>query len=419
MDVDWNSVREMWRTAALALVTVARYRFEQEVFDKRIEALSPFHQDHPDVAQRIHHERCLWAAWSVDFQSLESLLKDWRTEGCDPAWMLRKAALLVEVNRVEEAVQLLNRTLLTIRENPGDGRSMAGPSREGWALCLVAAFENGYRWRSGQDQVETPQSFSEWDERRIELASLKCDAFAELKRYEEDITGKTERSKKQPFDLGVRQSDGITYSNAEYNQWLAAHRAIRLYEVAGLVTAGSSILELAAEKLSVSRQEMAARLVLRISNYDEDATLTHVFSRAHVAAMSTDLAKMLAQFCSNTAELALPRIASEPFWPIAWVERLRVALEVSSRLVLRLEPDTVQDVFNRALTHYQTGNYSSTPLVGGPRPKSAETLLGSSAGSSADLPCCRSVGGADCWVGPPHRLRFQALVSRPWRTSGQ
>ena len=371
-EVDWQAVREVWRAVALSLVTAARFRFERETFESRIEALSPFLQDHPDIAQRIHHERCLWAAYCLDFQNLESSLRDWRAEGVDPVWMLRKAALLVEVNRIEEAVQLVNRTLLVIRENPGDGRSVAGASREGWALCLVSAFENGYRlWHADQGQVETPQSFLGWDERRVELAPLKCDAFAEIQRYREDIAGTTDKTKKLPFDLGVSQSEGFTFSKAEYNQWLAAHRAVRLHEVAGLPTANSLILKLAAGKLSASHAELAARLLLRISSYDGDPPLTQVFSRTRVAAMSADLVNLLAQTCESVIEYALPRIASEAFWPIAYVERLRVALEALSRFVLRLGPDSAQSVFNRALTLYGTEAVARHPWL----PESLGNLL--------------------------------------------
>ena len=366
-DVDWNGVRQAWRSVTLALVTTARYRFEQKTFDERIDALSPFLHDHPDIAQRIHHEHCLWTAYHLDFRNLESLLKNWQTEGCDPVWMLRKAALLVEVNRVEESIQLLNRMLLAIRENPGDGRSLTGPSREGWALYLVAIFEGRYRlWESEEDQVEPPQSFKEWDERWVELTALKCDAFGELKRYEEDITGKPERVKRMPFDLGVQQGKSYASSNAQYNRWVAAHRAVRLYEIAGLATADSHILELAAQTLAVRHPELAARLVLRISDYDQDATLTHVFSRTRVAAMPADLARTLAQACKNIIEYAIPRMATEPFWPIAAEGRLRVALEVLSRLVLRLEPNTVQDVLSRSLAHYQTEAIARHSWMSGP-----------------------------------------------------
>ena len=92
----------------------------------------------------MHHEQCLWAIHSLDFGTLGNLLDAWQTEGCDPAWMTRKAALLIETNRNDDAVQLLNRALLSIRENPGDDRSLAGPSREGWALWLALPFEQEF-----------------------------------------------------------------------------------------------------------------------------------------------------------------------------------------------------------------------------------------------------------------------------------
>ena len=61
MSVRWDDVRVAWRRVALALVTAARHDFNRTSFDQRIEALSIFMDDDPDVAQRIHHERCLWA----------------------------------------------------------------------------------------------------------------------------------------------------------------------------------------------------------------------------------------------------------------------------------------------------------------------------------------------------------------------
>ena len=354
-NVDWTSVRHAWSSVMLALVTTARYRFDQNTFDERIAALSPFLHDHPDIAQRIHHEHCLWAAYHLDFRNLESLLKNWHTERCDPVWMLRKAALLLEVNRVEESIQLLNQMLSAIRENPGDGRSLTGPSREGWALHLVVIFEEGYRrWQPKENQANTPQSFTEWDDRSTELAPLKCDSSEDLRRYEEDLTGKPQRAKRIPFDLGGRQGESYAFSNARYNRWIAAHRAVRLYEIAGLATADSHLLELAAQILAVPHPELAARLILRISNYDQDPALTQVLSRTRVAAMPEDLASKLAQACEDIIEYAIPRMATEPFWPIAAEERLRVALEVLSRLVLRLEPEMVQEVLRRSLAYYQT-----------------------------------------------------------------
>ena len=152
----------------------------------------------------------------------------------------------------------------------------------------------------------------------------------------------------------MRQGESYAFSNAQYNRWIAAHRAVRLYEVAGLATADSHLLELAAQTLAVPHPELAARLILRISNHDQDPALTQVFSRTRVAAVPEGPASKLAQACQDIIEYAIPRIATEPFWPIAAQGRLRVALEVLSRLVLRLEPETVQEVLRRSLAHYQT-----------------------------------------------------------------
>ena len=57
-------------------------------------------------SHRIIHERCLWAIYSMDFESLDVLLGEWHVEECDPVWMIRKAALLRESDHRDEAAEL-------------------------------------------------------------------------------------------------------------------------------------------------------------------------------------------------------------------------------------------------------------------------------------------------------------------------
>jgi len=105
-EVDWSQVREAWRDVALALLTEARYRLDRQLFNRRVEAMSPFLNDHSDVLHRVHHERCLWAMWSADFDKLEKELGEWHTASYDPIWMMRKSAILFQCGREEEAVDL-------------------------------------------------------------------------------------------------------------------------------------------------------------------------------------------------------------------------------------------------------------------------------------------------------------------------
>ena len=346
--IEWAAVREAWRTVGVALVTAARHRLDLDVFEQRIEALSPFLQDDLDVGHRIRHERCLWAMYSMDFEALDGLLKDWQTENCDSVWMMRKAALLTETGRNGEASKLNEDALAASRESPADVRSVAGPSRESWAL-----------WSAWRDYGENRQVLMKrWDE----LAPLKCNALTEKHHIANAIQGKRETEEAPSFDLGRRRGSGFSLSNEKSERLIAAYRAIRLSEVAGLppsvnrMNVATDILKLAAESLAVSYPEMAARLVLRVSTDEGDKTLTQVFSRTRVATLSADSAKALAEICNSVIEYALPRIVgtdSHGHRPIFWIERMRVAMEALSRLVLRLDPDMAEAIFTKALAYYQ------------------------------------------------------------------
>ena len=89
---DWTAIREDWRNAAAALITSARFRFDSTAFEKAVESLEPFQDEDLDIRHRIIHEKCLWAVYDKDFNTLAELLAGWQPENCDPAWMMRKSA---------------------------------------------------------------------------------------------------------------------------------------------------------------------------------------------------------------------------------------------------------------------------------------------------------------------------------------
>ena len=286
------------------------------------------------------------------FETLAGLLKDWQTENCDPIWMVRKAAILVETNRIDEAGELFDRALLTIREIPADGRSVAGPSREGWALWLAWALEwMKIDWNKAEKSPDTSPLLRRWRE----LASMKCDALSEKHEYADAMAPKDEKEDAPPFDHEIRTRPGFQFSNTEYNRWIAARRAIRLSEVTGLPTSGLDILKLAADELSASEPEMAVRLILRTLSYDGDPFLKRILSRPHIAMMPVDLVKTLAHLCSGIIEYALPRISISGAGkrPVFWIERMRVTMEVLSRIVVRLELKIVEAIFDKALQYYR------------------------------------------------------------------
>ena len=332
-----SKTREAWWEVALTLVTAARHRLDEGLFLQRIDTAAQFLDDDSDVGHRIHHERCLWSAWSLDFEALDGLLADWNTESCDPMWMLRKSALLSEAGRDEEAVALTEQAIADIRRFPVDDRSVAGPSREGWALWSTIDHEN----RS--------EVFKRWNE----LAPRKCDAYAEKAEIARTLSTKGASSTPPPFDLGTVQ-DGWSIRFETDNRLAPAFRAIRLSEVAGLPVAtpgafpsratGADILQLAAEHLVEFNPELAVRLVLRSCTYDKDKTLPRVLSRNRVALLPAEAVQRLVRDCIRVIDYSLPR---------GWIERIRVAMEVLSRLASRLEFESALLTFDYAFKVYR------------------------------------------------------------------
>ena len=365
--VPWDEIREAWRHVALALVTDARHDFNQILFDQRIEALSPFLNDDPDIAQRIHHERCLWAIYSMDFQALEVFLENWKAASTDPVWMLRKAAILIEINQVDVAVELFETAFSYIRQLSDDEHSVASASRESWALFWAMAYEMGSFW---EGKTKWPDH-SRFHRRWRELASWKCDAFEEKRDLYDHIRGQDEESEPPLFDLNVRRGRGFHLSNAQHRRQIAARRAIRFSEVAGQppsafrLSMSSDILTIASDELAEVETDMAVRLVLRTAKDEQNKILQCVLSRVRVATMPQGAVDNLVFLCNRIIQYVLPRLGNPgaPIGTMSWVERLRVALEVASRLVLRLDPGQAEIIFDMALNYYRDDRFDHAFLT--------------------------------------------------------
>ena len=362
---DWSEIRDSWRTIAMALARDARFEVDEPEFETWLGVLEQFSGDTPDVAHEIHHERCLWAIYSLDFDGLNNLLDSWRVEESDPMWMLRKAALLTEIGRPDAPKSLIQTSLRLIQRNLIEERNVANASRYGWALGSTQTWEN------------RQEILRRWDE----LASLRCDAGTEMDTLARVIQANEERQDAPSFDLGTRQNSTIRFSTHGQTRLLAAYRAVRLPEVAGLppvnspdeggfipVSAASGILGLAADQLVDSNPQLAMRLALRICRNDRDDTLQRVFSRNHIATLETDAATTIARLCTGVIEHALPRLSipDNAGGSISWIERVQVSLEVLSRLVLRLPPDTVNDTLDLGSVCYKIPQVAQHSLLAAP-----------------------------------------------------
>ena len=342
---DWITIRESWCVVALSLLTNARLELENDRFSQWLEAIQRFADGDLETHHRIQYEQALWAVYSLDFESFQRLLDDWQVEEGDPFWMIRKAALLKDIDADDEAVHLVAHALDRIRRaSPGE-QSVLRLSREGWAMWSSIVMDN------------RQEHLRRWDQ----LAALKCDAMAEKDIIYQQMSDYSQSQNAPGFDLGTQQVRRIHFASegAQSVRFRAAYRALRVSEVAGLpkgTTRGgrlgydvaASLWKRCGENIVSSYPELSARLAIRSCTSDEDNTLQYIFSRPHVALMPMPSVLRLVEDCTKLIDFTLRE---------GWVERCRVALEVLSRLVVRLNPTEALKVFEHALSIYSSTDY--------------------------------------------------------------
>ena len=362
-NVDWKTIRENWRNTATELLVEYRWKYDQQAFGRLIEDLRKFADEDPEVQQYIFHEQCLWTLYDLDFPELSRLLAEWQTESCDPAWAMRKSAMLNEIGRDDEAEQLRRQAIEAIRAMPTDEHSLAGPSREGWAILPTSS-------------LHTHQTIAG---RLDELAALKCDAAHERDAITRGIPSSRQEEDPPSFDVGTRTVRHSFYS--DYRQLVAAYRAIRLAEVTGLpprvtilhefsdvqppvrlpTDVAASILKQAADKLVDWNHELTIRLALRTCSSDTDATLGRVLTRTRTATLTTQQAENLAQSCWNAIANAMRNLENP-----AHQSRFDVAIEALSRLLVRIPLEQAEAIFDHALELCQNQQLAkgtgSTPI---------------------------------------------------------
>ena len=342
---DWAAIREDCRNVGAALVTAARFGFDQVAFERATKTLDAFQEEDLEVRHHIHHEKCLWAVYHRDFNSLDDLLANWKTENCDPAWMMRKAAMLWEAGRNSEAEELLNNSMSLFKAMPVNENSLANLSRESWAT-LVAL--DGNNRITAFDRIR-------------ELVPMRCDVFGERQSVTDDM-GKGRSEEAPPhFDINRRRGTSERWHN--YNPPAVGYRAVRLSEMAGLPpftvhsTIWAEVLRKAAEEVADYDLEFAIRLVLRACTGENDKTLERILTRNRIATMPTELAVALSESCLNAIDKAVRDKVTQVS---ASQNRFNTAAEVLSRLAIRLEPDQAESILNKAVEYCESAELANS-----------------------------------------------------------
>jgi hypothetical protein len=373
-----RSVAELRRcrlNLAVALLRHAREEANGPAFDRWFTILHPFTTNSPDLHSRILYERCLLSLAQLDHQAVENDLAEWPVDTIDTFWKVRKAGLLAEIGRTDEAFGVAREALLEIRRRTRkDVTDVPSLSREGWAMFLAQGFDyypRGHRdpetneWKVVHRGIEEEErSEKRWEVLRVH----ECDAWERIEECRRTITSDPPRSEARErevwgFDTGHRTRSARLFSTENSNaESLPAYQTRRLIEevglppkVDGLDLAKSLLLRTAVWMAELAPNE-ALGLILRACDNEGDEVFRFFFTKNRIALLESGRVVSLVDKVEKAIALGIPRAAAaaaqeEVEQTLYWLGRLRVAIELLSRLVIRLVGEHAENILRKALDY--------------------------------------------------------------------
>ena len=370
-DKDMNVDRALATRVALAVVTAKRIEFDMAGFQTALAVAADFGQYDTEANHRVNHEKCLMALYETDREALRKALDGWQVGAGDPFWGVRKSALMFEGDQnSEDALGLLEESLEQLRGSQEGTTEIPALSREAWASYLSKTLES-QSWSGGSGSRA-------YRRRARDLARFNCDPDSEIGALLSAIEhrAETDEDRGPEFDLGAEtrtlRIGSADIPSPEEQRARTAYRVLRLTEVAGLACLADRwpptkhMLGKASEAFYRNGQvELALRVLLRVAQGSSDHLVNRLLSRPNVASLPDGVVESMVAACERTTTYHKERGFDRPAAKgvVAARERVGVAMECLSRLVLRLDAASVRRVMRCALGCYETRAFYEETLL--------------------------------------------------------
>ena len=233
-----EEVQNKWLSLAVSYLRYLREERKFEQFDDWSNLLDNVTSISSAHRQRLFYERGLRALDDADDLKLELVLAAWVPNESDAVWKIRKASLLAELGRVDEAQQLASDALVALRRSSTGKRDIANNSREGW--CMKRLWTLNQANKSFDEESDAGYR-GRWEE----LNEFQCNPSTEWSLFEALLDRPPPAfpaTKKQVgFEPGTFR---MTYHyGAQIEPLLPPFQLFRLVEEAGVPTQVGSLLD--------------------------------------------------------------------------------------------------------------------------------------------------------------------------------
>ncbi|MDM1762776.1 MULTISPECIES: SIR2 family protein [unclassified Acinetobacter] len=335
---NWPKFKQIYIENSLYSLINERLSLNENSFKNKLEKLKQFSNHSIEIKNNVIYEECQWCLLNLDFKNLEEILQKWHVFDCDPIWMFRKSALLLELNFDDEANNLISLGYSIIKKNPDKFNDFSNSSREAWALSSIQALIEG---KNSSSHIKI-KKFN-IDERLKQLELVNCNSNKQISFLIEKVNQRKDKENnlKNPcFDLYRRRGETIKFNNYKYEAINHAYQCLLLCETAGLplslnnFSIGISLITTLIENYDLIDKNIAQRIVVRLKPSDDDKYINTIYSRVDIASLSEEDFKKLLSQIEILLTYSLDRYKKNQ--NLFWVSYIRTCLELLSRLVLRL-----------------------------------------------------------------------------------
>lgn len=286
-----TDLRWAWSSLAIGILRHHREFRNAEQFDAWRARLSPLDVDWDEIHHQRAYQQALWhMTFLADDKALETLEAWQANRGTDPYWQARKAGLLAELGRMDEAGRLWDECLRRLQGPRGGDAPFFASTRESAVLSVAWMRETTYRedqnLRGKIRALSVHDGWQYWSE-LSELSKPDLDYREQC----EQSRGNGEVPNSSNFIWKPKAAVQCFRLSEELGEPLAA-----LHDGMRYVSPISQALKDALDDLGRADETLAATLLMRLR--DEDFWAKR-FSPAQIARFPDTLMADLQQACDN------------------------------------------------------------------------------------------------------------------------
>ncbi len=334
---------------SLALLRAARRAGDEAAFARLMGAIKNSASFSIEVQLEATYQQCLFARDRLDYGQLSAEIEG--LVGEDPMWQVKKAALHCDLGEFTKAAELIVRASAELeRLQRKDQRSLAIRSRRAWVQWLLPSTARGeFRVR----KTPWPAEFRQIDyEPAKEIDAIRNDAENQTRNRQEESVEQVAR-----FEAGFYQDKSSTVRFQSNQSATPLEELDYIIETVGIPTrlhyyhlTGS--VAMSAIELDYARTVPWYIRFLREIPSPLDRPFERYFGRVAVANLTIDVAAKLYSDVAKAVKFWRNRVATasnvSDVDELHSIQRLRIYIEVLSRLATRLDSNAASDSFELA-----------------------------------------------------------------------